>query len=145
MTHSIPVSTHCRVRIVLMAVFRLASLPGPSHCRLQESHRAWYLKSRDQLTSLSGSKDGCVSLHFTGDFVSVVSLWHKWAVKKSYKKCRFATFIRCLKIAIVLTHACNYLSTTSLACARDFRYQALGYWPAHVTLDTRPCDTGLRT
>ena len=39
----------------------------------KESHRAWYLKSRDQLTSLSGSKDGCVSLHFTRDFVSAVA------------------------------------------------------------------------
>ena len=30
----------------------------------KESHRAWYLKSRDQLTSLSTSKNSCVSLHF---------------------------------------------------------------------------------
>ena len=38
------------------------------------SHKAWYLKSRDQLTSLSASKDGCVFLHFTRDFVTAVSL-----------------------------------------------------------------------
>ena len=38
----------------------------------KESHRAWYLKSHDQFTSLSDSKDGCVSLRFTGDFVSEV-------------------------------------------------------------------------
>ena len=75
-------------------------------------------------------------LHFTGDFVSAVSLWHKRAVKKSDKKCRFATFTRCLRIATVLAHAhtCNYLSTThvpfySLDCARDFRYMC-----------SRPCD-----
>ena len=36
-----------------------------------------YLKSRDQLSSLSGSKDGCVSLRFARDFVSTVSLWHR--------------------------------------------------------------------
>ena len=48
----------------------------------KENHRAWYLKSRDQLSSLSDSKDGCVSLCFTGDFVSAVSLWHKRAVKE---------------------------------------------------------------
>ena len=43
-------------------------------------HRAWYLKSRDQRTSLSGSNDGwVVSIRFTGDFVSVVSLWHEQA------------------------------------------------------------------
>ena len=35
----------------------------------KENHRAWYLKSCDQLTSLSGSKDGCVSLRFARDFV----------------------------------------------------------------------------
>ena len=51
----------------------------------KESHRAWYLKSRDRLMSLSDSKDGCVSLRFTGDFVSAVSLWHKRVVKISYK------------------------------------------------------------
>ena len=72
----------------------VASFPGPRLFSVtrKESHRAWYLKSRDQLASLSGSKDGCVSLRFTGDFVSAVSLWHKRAVKISCKKCRFATF-----------------------------------------------------
>ena len=45
----------------------LASFPGPRlflGC-MKESHRAWYLKSSDQLTSLSASKDVCISLHFT--------------------------------------------------------------------------------
>ena len=90
----------------------------------KESHRAWYLKSCDQLTSLSGSKDGCVSLCFTRDFVSAVSLWHKRAVKKGYKKCRFTTFTR-LKIATALAHAYNYLPFYPGSRARDFRYQAL--------------------
>ena len=85
--------------------------------RPTESHRAWYLKSHDQLTSLSGSKDGCVSLRFARDFVSAVSLWHKRAVKKSYKKCRFATFTRCLRIATALAHAYNYRSSTFLSWA----------------------------
>ena len=40
----------------------------------------------------------CISLHFTGDFVSVASQWHKQA------ECRFATFTRCLRIATVLAH-----------------------------------------
>ena len=52
----------------------------------KDSHRAWYLKSGDQLTSLSDSKDGRVSLRFTGDFVSAVSLWHKRAVKINYTR-----------------------------------------------------------
>ena len=70
-----------------------------------QSHRALYLKSRDQITSLSDSKDGYVSLHITGDFVSAVTLWHKRAVKISYKKYRFTIFTCCLRIATVLAHA----------------------------------------
>ena len=27
---------------------------------------------------------------FAGDIVSLLSLWYKWALKSSYKKCRFA-------------------------------------------------------
>ena len=88
-----------------------------------------YLKSRNQFMSLSSLKDGCISLRFTGDFVSAVSLWHKRAVKISYKKCRFATFTRCLRTATALAHTLKlpfyYLSILSLV---------------HVTLDTRPCD-----
>ena len=80
--------------------------------------------------SLSDSKDGCISLLFNGDFVSAVSLWHNRAVKKSYKKRRFATFTR-LTIATVVAHTCNYFSTIHLSTL----------WPAHVTLDTRPCDS----
>ena len=49
------------------------------------------------------------------DFVSVVhvSPWRNvQATKKSYmyKKCKFATFTRCLRIASELAHAHNYLS-----------------------------------
>ena len=58
----------------------------------------------------------------------MVSLWHKRAIRKIYKKCRFATFTHCLRIASVLAHARNppfyYLSTLGLA---------------HVILDPRPC------
>ena len=56
---------------------RVASFPGPLHFfGYTNCHRAWFLKLQP---SLSNSKDGCVSLHFTGDFVSAVSLWHKGA------------------------------------------------------------------
>ena len=57
-------------------------------------------------------------LYILLDFVSesVVSLWHKWAVRKSYRKCIFATFTY-LRIATVLAHAHNYLSTTFLLFA----------------------------
>ena len=105
----------------------VASFPGP-RLFTKESYRAWYLKSRDQLTSLSNLKGGCIYLHFTRDFVSTISLWHKWAVKKSYTKSRFATFTRCLTIATVLAHAHKInspLLVYSRPCARDFRYRAL--------------------
>ena len=83
-----------------------------------------------KITSLSDLKDGCVSLRFIGDFVSAVSLWHKWAVKISYKKCRFATFARCLRIATALAHAHNDL----------FYYLSILGLVQHVTLNTRPWD-----
>ena len=41
------------------------------------------------------SKDGCTSLLFAGDIVSVLSLWY-WTSKSSYKKYRFAAFLHCL-------------------------------------------------
>ena len=90
--------------------------------------RIWYLKSRDQHTSSSTSKDGCISLHFTEGILSLVSLWHKWAIKKSYKKCRFATFICCLRITSVLA---TLIITSRLLCY---------FLSAHVTSDPRPCD-----
>ena len=37
--------------------------------------------------------------------------------EKLHKKCRFATFTYCLRIASVLAHAHNYLSTTVLLLA----------------------------
>ena len=64
-------------------------------------------------------EDGRISLNFIGDLVSVVGQWHKWAVKKSYKSCRFATFTHCLRITTVLAHAHNYLSTTFLLFGLD--------------------------
>ena len=62
-----------------------------------------------------------MSLHFTRDFVSAVSLWHKRAVKKSYKKCRFTTYTR-LRIATVLAHAYNY-------CSHAYNYRACDRLP----------------
>ena len=51
-------------------------------------------------------------LHFTGDFVSAVSLWHKRAVKKKAICTRsvdsLRTFTR-LRITTVLAHANDYL------------------------------------
>ena len=51
------------------------------------------------------SKDSGTSLPFAGDSVSALSLWYKWALKSSYKKCRFIAFLRCLRTAAVLAHA----------------------------------------
>ena len=98
----------------------------------KESHRAWYLSHvlnlHVHVRHYPIQKTAAlISLRFTGDFVSAVSLWH--FKRKSYKKCRFATFTRCLTIATVLAHTHNYLSTTSLL-----------FGLVHVTLDTRPCD-----
>ena len=60
------------------------------------------------------SKDGCASLPFVGDIISALSLWYKRAPKSSYKKCRFAAFLRCLRTTAVLTKAKLHLSTTLL-------------------------------
>ena len=53
------------------------------------------------------SKDCCTPLPFAGDNVSVLSLWYKWALKSSYKKCRFAAFLCHLRTTCtaVLAHA----------------------------------------
>ena len=74
---------------------------------------AWELKSRDHLCHNPLEK---MAAFLYKDFLSAVSLWHQRAIKKSYKKCTFATFTR-LRIARVLTHAHNYLSTTFLLLA----------------------------
>ena len=42
----------------------------------------------------------CVSVHFTGEFLSAVTLWYKRAIKKRYK-CRFATFTRFLVYSLM--------------------------------------------
>ena len=79
----------------------------------KESHRACYLKSRAQLTTLSPLKESCVSLHSTGEFASVVSLGLKQALKKATGSVHsLAIFIRCLRIASVLAHAHYYHFTT---------------------------------
>ena len=71
-------------------------------------------KSRDQLTSLSDLKDGFFTLHFTGDFVSTVSLGHKRAAKLATRSVdSLATFSR-LKNVTVLAHAHKYLPTIFL-------------------------------
>ena len=49
--------------------------------------------------------DCCTSLPFAGDIVSVLSLWYKRSPNSSYKKRRFAAFLRCLRTAAVPTHA----------------------------------------
>ena len=79
---------------------------------MKESHKAWYLKSHDQLASLSTSKDGYISVFLYILLETFFQLWHKQAIKKSYKKCRFT-----MGIASVLAHAHNYLSTTVLLLA----------------------------
>ena len=63
--------------------------------------------------NLTVSKD----LYMGTDVCNPKNLWHKRAIKKSYKKCRFATSTRCLRFASVLAHAHNYLSTTFLLLA----------------------------
>ena len=45
-----------------------------------------YLKSRDQLMSLSTSKDGCVSLNFTGDFSSAVRFMAQMGYKEKLQR-----------------------------------------------------------
>ena len=77
-------------------------------------------KSYDQSTALSVSKDGCVTfqrrLYFSG--MSAAQTGYK-----SYKKWRFATITRCLKIAAVLTHAHDnhvftFFNTGAKRCGR---------------------------
>ena len=80
--------------------------------------RAWYFFSCD-LTYIivcgqDHSKDCCASLPFAGDSVSVLSLWHKRAPKSSYKKCRFAAFLRCVRTAAGLAHAKIHLRITHM-------------------------------
>ena len=119
------------LRVKLYQYLNHSLVPRPS-CAffgyMKESHRAWCLKPCDQLRHFvwvgTDSKDGCVTLLLTGDFVSAVSLWHKQAVKISYKKCRLATFTTCPRITTVLAHTLQ-LPFYSLACARDLRHQAL--------------------
>ena len=45
------------------------------------------------------------SVPFAGDIVSALGLWHKQATKSSYKKYRFAVFLRCLRTVVVFAHA----------------------------------------
>ena len=71
--------------------------------------------------SLSASKDGCVIVHFTRDFVSVVSLQHKRAVKKSYKKCKF-TYLQLCSPMLLITILLPFYSWPR---TRDFRNQTL--------------------
>ena len=93
----------------------VASSPGSPRV----SHlRAWYIFSHYLIArGQDRSKDGCTSLPFAGDIVSALGLWYKWAPKSSYKKYRFAAFLRCLRTAAVLTHAKIHLSNIFLPYA----------------------------
>ena len=68
-------------QLSIVKSFRLASLVPKLGGGAKESHGACYLKSCDQLTSLSALKDGCVSLLFTADFVSAINLRHRQATR----------------------------------------------------------------
>ena len=97
----------------------LALSPGS----LRVSHwRDWYFFSRDLTCIIARgqdySKDCCASLPFAGDSVSALSLWYKRAPKSSYKKYRFAAFLRCLRTVTVLGHAKFYPSSLHVTHVR---------------------------
>ena len=97
----------------------VASFTGPRIFSVtrKESHRAWYLKSSDQHTSLSGSKDGCFSLRFIGDFVSAVKSVAQTGCVEKLQEALIHYLRALLRIATALAHAHNYPSTTSLSWA----------------------------
>ena len=71
----------------------ITSSPG---CLCVSHWRAWYFFSCN-LTYIIAcgqdhSKDGCITLPFAGDSVSVLGMWYKRPQKSSYKKCRFTAF-----------------------------------------------------
>ena len=103
--------------------------PVPFSGCMKESHRAWYAKSRDELTSLSASKVGCVSLPFTGFFLSAVSLWQRRAIKKGTRIVHVGSLP-----SLVTRELQLYSPTLVIICllhfyswphARDFKCQAL--------------------
>ena len=76
---------------------------------------------------LSASKDGCVSLHFTGVFVAAVILWRKRAVKKATRSVdSLPSFVvRELQLYLPTLIITILLPFYSWPRARNFRSQAL--------------------
>ena len=67
--------------------------------------KGWLCTTKETVNSLCEcTHDCCTSLPFTDDSVSEFGLWYKRAPKSSYKKCRFAAFLRCLRTSDVLAH-----------------------------------------
>ena len=80
---------------------------------MHTGRKTWHFYSRDLTYAIAcgpgqdRSKDCCTlhtSLPFTDDSVSALGLWYKRAAKSSYKNCRFAAFLHCLRTADVLAH-----------------------------------------
>ena len=109
-------------------ILRVSLVPRLSAC----CWRAWYIFSRDPTYLIARGRDrskgGCTSLPSAGDIVSVLGLCHKRAPKSSYKKYRFAAFLRCLRTAAVLAHANIHPSTLRATHVRKYTRPTAAAW-----------------
>ena len=101
------------ISVSVLSANGVASSPGS----LCISH--WRAFSRN-LTYLIACGQGPLErwLHFSSDIVSALSLWHKWTPKSSYKKCRFAAFLCCLRTAAVFANTKIHPSTLRVTHVR---------------------------